>query len=1136
MVLSKWVDKAWRVDVRRWPGSGNALPYFVLVFLLCSCNNKHPLFKQLTPARTGIDFVNRNEDTDSMNILDYLYYYNGAGVAAGDINNDGLPDLYFTSNRNGNRLYLNKGDLHFEDITESAGVKGTADWTTGVSMADVNGDGLLDIYVCTVSNVHGNEGTASPVARMNGKNELFINRGNGRFSEQAHQWNLDIEGYNTQSAFLDYDHDGDLDLFLLQHSVHQTGNYGDTTLRSKYSAVSGGKLYRNDGARFTDVTAGSGIISSALGYGLGVAVADFDHNGWDDIYVGNDFHENDYYYLNSGGVFREQSATAFGHQSNFSMGNDAADINNDGWIDLLTLDMLPADEKVLKSSPADAAFDIYAAQRRLGYGYQYSRNCLQLNTASGKRFSEIGLYSGLAATDWSWAALAADFDLDGYKDVFITNGIKRRLNDLDYIKFVSDKQGPFGASGRANDKAMLEKMPDGKWHNYMFKGSESLRFEDVSGTWGFETENLSNGAAYADLDGDGDLDLITNNINEAAGIYENTATALPGHRYLRIHLEGKDRNTFATGAKAFVFARGKMQFQELQPERGFLSSVEPILSFGLANEELLDSLVIIWPDQQVQRLYNVKTDQLLTCRETALTETVTDMPAFIRRLLHEQALDVLQDMSAEVALPVQHQEDLDFVDFSRQPFIPHEVSTEGPHVAVADVNGDGRDDFFYCGAKGQPGSLWLQRSNGTFAASSENLFAADAGCEDVDALFFDADNDGDKDLYVVSGGNEYSGSSPLLQDRLYLNDGQGNFAKSITLPAFYENKSTVCAADIDHDGDMDLFVGGRVNSGRYGLPPSSWLLINDGKANFSIASKKLSGELATAGMVTDAAFCDLDGDGWEDLVVVGEWMAPAIYKNEHGNFVRQVNEDVDKLTGWWHTITVADVNGDGKPDLLLGNFGTNSKLAPPERFPLKMVLKDLDGDGSAEQMMITSKNGKYYTFLGKENLESRLPYLKKQFLSYTTMAGKTSDEVFSGKLRDAPTFSAASFQSVVLLNNGGGRLSVEPLPAMLQWSSVYAFAVADLDGDGRQDIFAGGNFFGVNPYEGRYDALMPSVYSGDGKGHFQPRLPVSDALARIGGEVRDIQKITIGKNQVFIVARNNLPLVFLKVSPESRTR
>ncbi len=1087
---------------------------FLLVILLLqqSCKQKTAsLFESLPSSQTNISFTNKVEDRDMFNILYYLYFYNGGGVATGDINNDGLADIYFTANTKGNnKLYLNKGNFQFEDITEKAGVKGAADWCSGVTMADVNGDGKLDIYVAASSNHHG----------LKGSNELFINNGDSTFTESAAKYNLNFSGFGTEAAFFDYDHDGDLDCYLLNHSQKPNANITDTSARNKYDSVSGDRLYRNDIAttgKFTDVSKQAGIYQSSLGYGLGIAVADFNNDGWDDIYIGNDFHENDYYYLNNGnGTFTESGAKHFKHYSRFSMGNDAADFNNDGQMDIVTVDMLPYDEKALKTYGSDENPDTYKF-KLTGHGYQnqYSKNCLQRNNGNGSSFSETALQSGIAATDWSWSPLFADFDNDGNKDLFISSGIVKRPVDMDYVRFVSDLVLKTNA-GNTNqlDKMAIDKMPDGSSHPFFYKGDGTLNFKDVSNEWGTgDMKGYYNGASYADLNNDGKLDVIINCINAPAVILKNNT---PDKKYVSFSLKGDSANQFGIGAKVWLFSNGKEQYQQVMATRGFQSSSEPILHFGVDSLKYIDSVLIVWPNQKYQVMKNVPAKGVIEAKQLEAGGH------FNYNSFFAAAKAPLENITNLINLNWSHREN-DFLDYNKQYLIPHMQSTRGPKIAVADVNGDGLDDFYVCGASGQAGQLMLQNNTGKFISTDTALFAQSKNSEEVDAVFFDANNDTYPDLYVTTGGNEFEDGNPLLADHLYINNGKGHFSETKNaLPSLLKNKSCVAAADVDKDGDMDLFVGGLADAKRFGMAQSSYLLLNDGKANFVRANPSVI-NLDSAGIVTTAAFTDFNNDGWPDLVIAGEWMPVKIFLNNKGVFTET---DIAASTGLWQNVYTADVNGDGFTDVLAGNWGYNNKLWSGKNGPVKLYIKDFDNNGNMEQVMCYTIDGKEYTFLAKDELERALPVLKKAYLTYGEVSGKTVQYMFYDLFKDYKELKAETLASSCFMNDGKGNFKQVVLPAELQLAPIFSFAQEGNNGT----FIAGGNFYGTVPYEGRYDALQTTFFSYN---KTASAFNTSYHLPNDDGELRDIKWLrSVNNTKYLVTAINNAPLQFFKLTDD----
>lgn len=1078
--------------------------YLIILFFLVSCHQSETVFEILPASKTNISFSNNLEKKHLFSILYYLYYYNGGGVAIGDINNDSLPDIYFTANSKGNnKLYLNKGNFQFEDITEKAGVKGLSDWCSGATMADVNGDGLLDIYVSTVSGKYN----------LTGHNELYVNNGNNTFTERSEEYGLNTSCFTAQTVFFDYDHDGDLDCYILNQSHHPHANIVDTSNRRKYDTLSGDRLYRNDlntsAKKFTEVSKEAGIYQSNLGYGLGISVADINNDGWEDIYIGNDFHENDYYYVNQhDGTFTEEGSKHFGHYSRFSMGNDIADYNNDGQLDIVTVDMLPPQEKYVKTYGSDENPDVYKVKLGIeGYQDQYSRNCLQLNNGNGTSFSDVSLIADVPATDWSWCPLFADLDNDGNKDLFISSGIVKRPVDLDYIKFVSDlKAKGMDKTDKYDDEA-INAMPDGSSHPFLFKGDGKLAFKDVSNDWGTgDMKGYYNGAAYADLDNDGDLDIVINVLNAPAVIMKNNA---PEKKYLSLLFKGNNSNTFGVGVKAYLFTKSGLQYQQLMLTRGFQSSSDTRLHFGLNDLSTVDSLLIVWPDQKYQLIKNVASNRSIVVSQNDASG-VFDYNTFF-----PSKQPSFEDISNQVSCNWKHHED-DFLDYNVQYLIPHAESTRGPKVAVADVNGDGLQDFYVCGAKKQPGTLMIQKAGGKFIEADSSLFNRYAVCEDVDAAFFDANGDGTPDLWVVSGGNEPPSDNMAYADRLFLNDGQGNFSiAENAFPPLFENKSCISVADVDKDGDEDVFIGVLSNVTAYGLPQNSYLYINNGKGKFTLDNSRIN--LSQIGIVTSASFTDLNKDGWSDLVVTGEWMPMKIFMNNNGKFREQ---DVDASTGMWQTVYTTDVNNDGYPDILAGNWGHNCKLWSGKNGPVKLYVKDFDKNGSIEQVMCYTINAEEYTFLAKDELERSLPVLKKAYVTYSEVAGKNVQYMFYDLFKDYTELKAETLSSSCFINDGKGNFKRMDLPDDLQLSPIMSFT-----NDGNS-FFAAGNFYGTIPYEGRYDAMFPTVFTYDkNKNDFV----INSKIPGLRTEARDTKWIKLGDStNALIIAGNNEPLHFFK--------
>lgn len=1079
------------------------------LILISSCNHRSglssdsaQLFQLLDPEKTGIDFVNEVHDGEKFNILTYRNFYNGGGVAIGDINNDSLPDIYFTANQKKNKLYLNKGNFVFEDITDKAGVGGNMDWSTGVTMADVNGDGLLDIYVCNSGDVDGNRK----------KNELFINNGNLTFSEKAKEYNLDNEGYSTHAAFFDYDQDGDLDCYILNNSFRNPGKIELYKKVREQPSPTGHKLMRNDGNTFTDVTEQSGIYSSDIAFGLGVAVSDLNGDQLPDIYVSNDFWERDYLYINKGnGKFSEELPSRVNYCSLASMGADIADINNDGHPDIFTTDMLPGDNYRIKTTTSFDPYHLEDFKYRANYHYQITQNCLHLNDGDGD-FSEIAQLSGVSATDWSWGALIFDFENDGNKDIFVSNGILRDLGSMDFLEFMGNQQNVSYVNGKEKFDylKLISNMPSTPLQNYAFSNAGNLMFKNNASTLGLSQLTFSNGAAYADLDNDGDLDLVVNNLNSKSFVYRNDANRISGNHFLKVRFAGTEKNRFGIGAEVKIKSRDGIKVLQNYNTRGFQSSVEPNLFFGLGKTATIDTLQVTWPDGKVQVMANVKTDRAITLKNSDAAPPINRSKMSVETAFEEVGQKLIDQ-------PAIHHEDR-YNDFDDELLLVRMLSTEGPRLIKGDVNNDNLEDFILLGAAGDPEKLYVQKADGSFSFKPSIAFNKLPGTfESTCGALFDFDKDGDLDLLIGSGGNEIEMNKMNFSLRAYMNDGKGNFSIAPSAaPRVLGNFSTIETNDIDGDGDIDIFLGARNVPGNYGLPPRSYLLRNDNGVWNDIAPPSL----ANAGMVTDASWADIDADGDKDLVLVGDWMGINIFKNENGMLQNPVI--IPNSNGWWNRIKAVDLDGDGDPDFILGNWGLNSKLkATPEK-PLTMFVSDFDNNGKSECIInwYPPLDSTSYPFATKPELTSQLPGLKKQILKYADYGRKTYETLFPEEVRSkASRYETNYLQSAILWNNNGS-FELEALPVEAQLSPVFGIVASDLDQDGKTDIWLGGNFYALKPQMGRYNASKGVFLKGNGGKSFTYISPRETGI-RVEGEVRDAGIIAIHGTKGLIVARNN---------------
>ncbi len=1102
----------------------------LLVFLYgCEMSSSDTMFTTLDPKSIGIDFQNIIQETQENNILRNEYMYNGAGVAAGDVNNDGLADVYFVGNSVSNKLYINEGDWEFEDITVSSGTGGRKDWATGVTMVDINSDGWLDIYVCYSGNTPG-EGYNLPVIRdqPNRANQLFLNNGceaGGKptFTESAKKFGIDAIGtFSTQAYFFDYDLDGDLDLFLLNHANTFYAPFINTKkLRNLRHPYFGNKLYRNDNMKYVEVSKKAGIHGSGLNFGLSAAVSDINMDNWPDLYVTNDYDEQDFCYINNkNGTFREVSHDILSHMSKSSMGSDVADVNNDGYADIFVLDMLPEDNHRQKLLRGQDSFERYQLAVDSGFHHQYLRNTLQLNRGLGAdslpRYSEIGTLAGISNTDWSWSALLVDLDNDGLRDLFVTNGYLRDITNMDYMSRTSEIYKEAAAKRVEVDfLQLISELPTTRLKNYVYRNTNGIKFDNKTDEWGLTEATVSNGAAYADFDNDGDYDLITNNLNQPVSVLKNNQQAKLKNNFIKIKLIGSDRNKQGVGSKIWLETDDKSIFHEAYTARGYLSSSDPVITLGLGSSSIIKSLKVRWPDGRQSIINELEPNQLVELDYAKANLETDNSHADPNNTL-------LVDVTDASGINFKHQEN-DYVDFKRDKLLHYQLSKIGGRMATGDINRDGNDDVFFGGAAGQTAELYFGTDDGTFLLSKNQPWTKDSSMEDMKPLFFDADGDDDLDLYVVSGGSEFEMNSPQYQDRLYMNSGNGQF-RSIAnvLPAESTSGSCAIAGDFDEDGDLDIFVGGIHKGSVYPLSPKSFVLRNEskgGKIKFVNATLETSSSVENIGMVTDAQWADYNGDGWPDLIVVGEWMGIKVFQNVNGKLIEQQMASLEKSEGWWTTISQMDIDGDGDIDFLLGNAGLNSQIKASVQEPVELFTSDYNNDGKLDPILCYYIQGKSYPMHTRNELLGQMSQLSQKFPSYASYADATLNDIVDKKSLDKTFKLSAYIMESCWLENDSGKLILRKLPELVQFSAVNAFISHDFDEDGKQDVIAAGNFYPLHPQIGMNDASMGSIlqFSNDS-------LAVKQGVISpiwLSGDIRDMALLSFKNGKRVVVSRNN---------------